>query len=49
MAEEKFPRIITPMDPKLVERIDDYRFCKRVASRSQAIRDLIEAGLTAKP
>ena len=45
MADEKDPRIITPMPQSLVERIDDYRFRERIASRAEAVRRLIEAGL----
>jgi metal-responsive CopG/Arc/MetJ family transcriptional regulator len=47
MADEKDPRIITPMPQALVERIDDYRFKNRIASRSEAIRRLVEIGLSA--
>ena len=45
MADEKDPRIITPMPQALVDRIDDYRFKERIASRAEAIRRLIEKGL----
>ena len=38
-------RVIIPMDPKLVERIEDYRYARRIPSRAEAIRQLIEAGL----
>lgn len=47
MADEKDPRIITPMPQVLVEAIDDYRFANRCASRSETIRRLIELGLDA--
>ena len=47
MSEEKDPRIITPMPQKLVDAIDDYRFTNRLASRAEAIRQLIELGLKA--
>ena len=33
------------MDPKLVERIEDYRYARRIPSRAEAIRQLIDAGL----
>jgi hypothetical protein len=46
MADEKDPRIITPIPKPLLARIDDYRFEKRLPSRSEAIRRLIEAGLS---
>lgn len=45
MAEEKDPRIITPMPQALVDRIDDYRFKERIPSRAEAIRRLVEKGL----
>lgn len=45
MADEKDPRIITPMPQALVDRIDDYRFKERIPSRAEAIRRLIELGL----
>ena len=47
MVDEKDPRIITPIPKALLARIDDYRFEKRLPSRSEAIRRLIEAGLQA--
>jgi hypothetical protein len=42
------PRIIVPMPPELIGRIDDFRFASRCASRAEAIRLLIAAGLEAK-
>lgn len=45
MDEEKSERIITPMPPSLLKRIDDYRFEKRIASRSETIRQLLEKAL----
>jgi metal-responsive CopG/Arc/MetJ family transcriptional regulator len=48
MADEKDPRIITPMPAGLVVRIDDFRFKHRLASRSEAIRRLVEKGLSAE-
>ena len=48
MTTEKDPRIITPMPQALVDRIDDYRFANRMASRAEAVRHLIERGLEAK-
>jgi metal-responsive CopG/Arc/MetJ family transcriptional regulator len=47
MSEDKDPRIITPMPASLVKAIDDFRFDKRMPSRSEAIRRLIELGLEA--
>ncbi len=46
MPTEK-PKIILVMEEILLTRIDDYRFENRVNSRSEAIRQLIEAGLEA--
>jgi len=44
------PKIIFVMEEVLLKRIDDYRFENRINSRSEAIRQLIEAGLaTSKP
>jgi metal-responsive CopG/Arc/MetJ family transcriptional regulator len=40
-------RIVAPMRRELVERIDDFRFARRIPSRAEAIRRLIEAGLEA--
>src|SRR5438045_9767658 len=45
MADEKDPRVITPIPKPLLARIDDYRFENRLPSRSEAIRRLIETGL----
>jgi metal-responsive CopG/Arc/MetJ family transcriptional regulator len=44
---EKDPRVITPMPPALLRAIDDFRFSRRLASRSEAIRQLIALGLAA--
>lgn len=44
---DKDPRIITPMPPSLLKAVDDYRFSNRLASRSEAIRQLILLGLEA--
>jgi hypothetical protein len=46
VADEKDPRIITPIPKPLLARVDDYRFENRLPSRSEAIRRLIEAGLS---
>lgn len=45
MADEKDPRIITPMPQELVDRIDDYRFKNRIPSRAEAIRRLVKEAL----
>ena len=34
-------------EPKEIEKIDNYRFEYRIASRAEAIRNLIELGLNA--
>jgi metal-responsive CopG/Arc/MetJ family transcriptional regulator len=44
-AEPPLPRVIVPMRQKLVEQIDDFRFSRRLPSRAEAIRQLIETGL----
>lgn len=36
------------MDKELLNQIDDFRFDNRINSRSEAVRQLIEAGLTVK-
>lgn len=45
VVKPEIERVITPMDRKLVERIDDFRYARRIPSRAEAIRQLIEAGL----
>jgi len=46
MPTEK-PKIIFVIKEDLLKRIDDFRFEDRINSRSDAIRRLIEKGLTA--
>lgn len=48
MSEDKSERIIIPMSASLVRRIDDHRFDKRIASRAEAVRQLLEKALNAK-
>jgi len=43
----KKPKIIFVMEDDLIKRIDDFRFDNRINSRSEAVRQLIEAGLAA--
>jgi metal-responsive CopG/Arc/MetJ family transcriptional regulator len=38
-------RVAIPMDSKLIDRIDEYRWRARVPSRAAAIRALLEIGL----
>lgn len=40
-------RVITPMPKSLVDRINDFRFEHRCDSKSEAVRKLIELGLSA--
>lgn len=42
------PKILFVIDQELLKRIDDFRFDNRIASRSEAVRQLIEAGLATK-
>lgn len=49
MTDKKEARIIIPMAHSLVERIDDYRFKNRHASRAEAIRALLDKALGQKP
>ena len=44
MATDK-PRILLTLDEDFLERIDDFRFENRIASRSEAIRKLIDKSL----
>lgn len=44
MATQK-PQILLTVDDDLLKRIDDFRFDNRINSRSEAVRQLIEAGL----
>ena len=39
------PQILLTLDDKLLKRIDDYRYENRIPARSEAVRQLIEAGL----
>lgn len=41
-------KIQVMFDPRLVKRIDDWRFANRIASRSDAVRQLIAIGLNEK-
>jgi hypothetical protein len=40
------PRVLITMENRLLERIDDYRYDKRIPSRSEAIRKLLNEALT---
>jgi metal-responsive CopG/Arc/MetJ family transcriptional regulator len=40
------PKILITLDNDLLNRIDDFRFGNRINSRSEAIRFLIEKGLS---
>ena len=42
------PQILLTLNDDLLKRIDDFRFKNRINSRSEATRQLIEAGLTTK-
>jgi len=42
------PKILFVMEKDLFERIEDFRFNNRIASRSDAIRRLIESGLASE-
>lgn len=44
MATER-PKILLILDDDLLRRVEDYRFEKRVNSRAEAIRRLLEEGL----
>lgn len=38
-------RVVTVMPRRLIERIDDFRYGRRIPGRAEAIRRLIETGL----
>jgi len=48
MATDK-PKILFVVDPDLLERIDDYRFSNRIASRAEAMRRLLDKALNESP
>lgn len=41
MSQRKTLRIIIPVSPETVSELDDYRFAKRAASRSEVVREAI--------
>ncbi len=41
------PQVLLTLNDELLKQIEDFRFEKRINSRSEAIRQLIEAGLAA--
>lgn len=50
MAEEKMNvRVPLMLTPSEVEAIDDWSFATRIRSRNEAIRQLVRAGLEARP
>jgi metal-responsive CopG/Arc/MetJ family transcriptional regulator len=44
MATQK-PQILLTLDEDLFNRIEDFRYENRIPARSEAVRQLIEAGL----
>jgi len=42
------PKLLFVIPQELLKQIDDFRFANRICSRSEAVRQLIEAGLKAK-
>jgi metal-responsive CopG/Arc/MetJ family transcriptional regulator len=44
----KKPQILLVVEEDLLEQIDDFRFDNRIGSRSEAVRQLIKAGLKKK-
>lgn len=48
MNETKDTRIITPMPKALVDSVDEWRFENRIASRAEAIRQLLAIALASK-
>ena len=43
------PKLLLVVDDDLINRIDDFRYENRIPSRAEAIRQLIEIGLQARP
>jgi metal-responsive CopG/Arc/MetJ family transcriptional regulator len=43
--EQATERVVTPMRPKLLERIEDFRYARRIPSRAEAVRQLLEEAL----
>jgi hypothetical protein len=43
--EKKTERVTTMMTPSEVEAIDDWSFARRIRSRGEAVRRLVEMGL----
>jgi metal-responsive CopG/Arc/MetJ family transcriptional regulator len=41
-------RITIPVPRDLLDRVDEHRFSRRIASRAAAIRELLEVALTVK-
>ena len=41
----KKPKILLSLDDELIERIDNFRFGRRIDSRSEAVRRLIDEAL----
>jgi metal-responsive CopG/Arc/MetJ family transcriptional regulator len=44
MSSEK-PKVLLIVDDKLLKRIDDFRFSKRINTRSEAMRQLLDEAL----
>jgi len=45
MPTEKL-KVLLKLEDKLIERVDDYRYENRIPTRSEAIRRLLEEGLS---
>jgi metal-responsive CopG/Arc/MetJ family transcriptional regulator len=43
--DRAFERVSAKFPRELLERIDDFRYTRRIPSRAEAVRQLIEAGL----
>jgi hypothetical protein len=49
-TEQIFPvKKLVPLTAEIADRISEYRHTQRISSENEAIRRLIEAGLTVKP
>ncbi|MFK0163933.1 hypothetical protein [Rhizobium sp. NPDC090279] len=45
--QKKTVRVPMMMEPTMVEKIDDWSFAKRIRTRAEAIRQLVEVGMEA--
>lgn len=49
MSEKKTERMIVVLSPSELEELDNWRFKNHIASRSEAVRQLIKNGINQPP